>query len=504
MKSAVENLGPTRVKLTVEVPFEELKTSLDAAYKKIGQSVQLPGFRKGKVPNLIIDQRFGRAAVLDEAVNDALPRLYAQALQEHDVEALGQPQVDVTTFEDGEQLTFTAEVDAKPDIELPDYTSERVEVPSAVVSDEDVEEQINTLAQRFGSLTDVERAAQDDDFVTIDVSAAQNGEPIEDAQADGLSYQVGSGLGIDGLDEAIRGLSDGETATFTAALAAGDHLGEDAEFTVQVSGVRVQQLPDIDDDFAQLASEFDTIEELRAATRGQIERQKRLQQAADARDAVLARLLELTEVPVPDGVIAEEIVTRRSSIETQLTQMGLALEDYLQNEGQTEEEFAADLDTRARDALRSQFILDEIADKSELTVSQDELTEHLIRRAQQANMTPQDFANQAMENNFVPVLVREVVRGKALAQVVSTFTVVDPDGNEVDFDELLPDGSVLGPEDIERLDAEHGHGHDAQGNPLYASIADDEDVVVDADDEADAADVHGEAEADAEPATDKD
>jgi trigger factor len=486
VKSAVENLGPTRVKLTVEVPFEELKTSLDAAYKKIGQSVQLPGFRKGKVPDRIIDQRFGRAAVLDEAVNDALPRLYSQALQENDVEALGQPQVDVTTFEDGEQLTFTAEVDAKPDIELPDYSGERVEVPSAVVTDEDVEEQINTLAQRFGSLTDVERAAEDDDFVTIDVSAAQNGETIEDAQADGLSYQVGSDLGIDGLDEAIRGLSDGESATFTSALAAGDHIGEDAEFTVKVNGVRVQKLPDIDDDFAQLASEFDTIDELRDATRSQIERQKRLQQAADARDAVLARLLELTEVPVPDRVIAEEIVARRSSIEGQLTQMGLALADYLENEGQTEEEFAADLDTRARDALRSQFILDEIANKSELAVSQDELTEHLIRRAQQANMSPQDFANQAMENDFVPVLVREVVRGKALAQAVSTFTVVDPDGNEVSFDELLPDGTVLGLEEIARLDAEHGHGHDAQGNPMYASIAeDDEDEADDEDDEAD-------------------
>jgi trigger factor len=479
VKSAVENLGPTRVKLTVEVPFEELQTNLDAAYKKIGESIQLKGFRKGKVPKLIIDQRFGRAAVLDEAVNDALPRLYAQALQENDVEALGQPQVDVTTFEDGEQLTFTAEVDAKPDIELPDFSSERVEVPSAVVTDEDVEEQINTLAQRFGSLTDVERAAEDDDFVTIDVSAAQNGEPIEDAQADALSYQVGSGLGIDGLDDAIRGLSDGETATFTSALAAGEHVGEDAEFTVKVSGVRVQKLPDIDDDFAQLASEFDTIDELRDATRSQLERQKRLQQAADARDAVLARLLELTDVPVPDGVIAEEIAARRSSIETQLTGMGLALADYLENEGQTEEEFAADLDTRARDALRSQFILDEIANDTELAVSQDELTEHLIRRAQQANMSPQDFANQAMENDYVPVLVREVVRGKALAQAVSTFTVVDPDGNEIEFDDLLPDGNVLGPADIARLDAEHGHGHDAQGNQIYASDADDEEELDD-------------------------
>jgi len=507
VKSAVENLGPTRVKLTVEVPFEELKTSLDAAYKKISQSVQLPGFRKGKVPNLIIDQRFGRAAVLDEAVNDALPRLYAQALQENDVEALGQPQVDVTTFEDGEQLTFTAEVDAKPDIELPDYTNERVEVSSAVVTDDDVEEQINTLAQRFGSLTDVERAAEDDDFVTIDVSAAQNGELIEDAQADGMSYQVGSGLGIDGLDDAIRGLSDGESATFTAALAAGEHVGEDAEFTVKVSGVRVQELPDIDDDFAQLASEFDTIEELRDATRGQIERQKRLEQAAEARDAVLARLLELTEVPVPEGVIAEEIVTRRSSIENQLAGMGLGLADYLENEGQTEEQFAADLDTRARDALRSQFILDEIADKAELAITQDELTEHLIRRAQQANMSPQDFANQAMENDFVPVLVREVVRGKALAQAVSTFTVVDPDGEEVDFEELLPDGTVLGPEEIARLDAEHGHGHDAQGNPLAASVAEDEDDEDDGEldelDDDDEDEAHADGEPDVVPAVDK-
>ena len=362
MKSAVENLGPTRVKLTVEVPFEELKPSLDAAYKKIGQQVQLPGFRKGKVPAAIIDQRFGRGAVLDEAVNDALPRLYAQALQENDVEALGQPEVDVTAFEDGEQLTFTAEVDAKPEITLPEYEGERIEVESASVSDDDVEEQLGTLAQRFGSLTDVERPAADGDFVTIDVSASQNGEQIEDAQADGLSYQIGSGQGIDGLDEAVRGLSDGESATFTSTLSAGEHSGEEADFAVTVNGVREQELPELDDDFAQLASEFDTIDELRAAMRDQLERQKRLQQAADARDAVLARLLELTDVPVPEGVVAEEIAARRSSILEQLTQMGLELDDYLKNEGQSEEEFDADLDTRARDALRSQFILDAIAE----------------------------------------------------------------------------------------------------------------------------------------------
>ncbi len=442
MKSAVENLGPTRVKLTVEVPFDELRPNLDAAYKRIGAQVQLPGFRRGKVPNALIDKRFGRAVVLDEAVNEALPRLYAQALQDNEVDPLGQPDVDVTEFNDGEQLIFTAEVDAKPDLELPDYSAERVEVESAAVSDDEVAEQLTTLAQRFGSLTDVDRAAAEGDFVTIDLTAAQDGEQITDARADSLSYRIGSEQGLPGLDEAVTGKKAGETAEFTSTLAAGEHAGEEADVTVSVIAVREQELPELDDDFAQLASEFDTIDELRAALRDQLERQKRLTQAADARDAVLERLLELVDVPVPESAVADEVAARRESIDSQLEQVGMGIDDYLTSEGQSAEEYEADLDKRSRDALRSQFILDEIATAESIEVSQEELTEHLIRRAQQSQMTPQDFAEQAMQNNYVPVLVREVVRGKALAHAVETFTVADVDGNEVTFDHLDPDGSV--------------------------------------------------------------
>jgi len=442
VKSAVENLGPTRVKLTVEVPFDELRPNLDAAYKRIGAQVQLPGFRRGKVPNALIDKRFGRAVVLDEAVNEALPRLYAQALQDNEVDPLGQPDVDVTEFNDGEQLIFTAEVDAKPDLELPDYSAERVEVESAAVSDDEVAEQLTTLAQRFGSLTDVDRAAAEGDFVTIDLTAAQDGEQITDARADSLSYRIGSEQGLPGLDEAVTGKKAGETAEFTSTLAAGEHAGEEADVTVSVIAVREQELPELDDDFAQLASEFDTIDELRAALRDQLERQKRLTQAADARDAVLERLLELVDVPVPESAVADEVAARRESIDSQLEQVGMGIDDYLTSEGQSAEEYEADLDKRSRDALRSQFILDEIATAESIEVSQEELTEHLIRRAQQSQMTPQDFAEQAMQNNYVPVLVREVVRGKALAHAVETFTVADVDGNEVTFDHLDPDGSV--------------------------------------------------------------
>ena len=291
MKSDLETLNPTRVKLTVEVPFEELKPSLDAAYRKIGSQVTSPGFRKGKVPPRVIDQRFGRATVLDEAVNDALPKFYGEALEANDVSPLGQPEVDVTSFEDGQQLTFTAEVDVRPEFDLPDYDGLKVTVDDADVSDAEVDEQLDGLRERFATLTGVDRAAADGDFVSIDLSASVAGEAVDDLTAKGLSYQVGQGSLLDGLDEAITGLAAGEKADFPTTLVGGDHAGEEATVTVEVKSVKERELPELDDDFAQTASEFDTLDELRADVRTRVEGMKAVQQGVQARDRVLEALL---------------------------------------------------------------------------------------------------------------------------------------------------------------------------------------------------------------------
>jgi trigger factor len=447
VKSAVETLSPTRAKLTVEVPFEELKPSLDAAYQQIAQQINVPGFRRGKVPPTVIDRQVGRGAVLDQAINEALPQKYVEALQENDLQPLAQPDIEVTRLEDHEVLEFTAEVDVRPEIELPSYEGIEAQVEDIEITDADVEEQVQALRERFGTLNDVERPAADGDFVVLDLKATQDGEVVEGAEVSGMSYQVGRGGMIDGLDEALEGMSAGDDKTFTSQLVGGDLVGQDVEVLVHVTQVQERELPEVDDDFAQLASEFDTAEELTEDVRTRLSQGKRLEQAAAARDAVLEVLLDRIEVPLPETMVTDELNARRSSVEEQLMYAGITMDKYLEDEGQTQEEFEADLERRVRDAVAAQFVLDEIAKKEELGVDQQELSSHLVRRAQQSGQDPQEFANHMFEHNHIPELVQEVLRGKALATIVETAVVKDASGNVVELKNLQPDGTIGQPQE---------------------------------------------------------
>ncbi|GIL35719.1 trigger factor [Phycicoccus sp. DTK01] len=422
MKSAVETLSPTRVKLTVEVPFDELKPLLDDAYRTIGGQIQVPGFRKGKVPARIIDQRVGRGAVVQEAVNEALPRFFAEAAEAEDVRAIGQPEVDVTAvpLEDGQELTFTVETDVRPTIELPELTGIAVSVDDVAVSDEDVEERMTSLRERFGTLVGVDRAVEDGDHVSIDLRAEIGGEEIDSVT--GISYEVGSGNMLPGMDEALAGMTAGETKTFTAPLAGGDHEGEDAECTVTVQSVKVRELPELDDEFAQLASQFDTMDELRADVVTQAEQAKKYEQGIQARDKVLEHLLETVEVPVPEGIVKAEV------------------DAHLEGENRMDDdEHRAEVDESTRKALKAQFLLDAIAEKLEVRVEQPELIEYLVMSAQQYGMDPNQFAQALDQQGQVPAMVQEVARRKALAAVLDDATVTDASGNAVDLDELVPD-----------------------------------------------------------------
>ncbi|WP_306334223.1 trigger factor [Streptomyces sp. KL118A] len=436
MKSAVETLNPTRVRLTVEVPFEELKDSLDAAYKKINQQVTVKGFRKGKIPARVIDQRFGRGAVLEEAVNDALPKFYTEAVNEAELNVLGQPEVDITELKDNETLNFTAEVDVRPAIEIPDYSGIEVEVDAIEVSDEDVDKAVEELRERFASTSPVERAAEDGDVVTIDLEAKVEGEVLEDGVASGVSYTIGSGELLEGIDDAVKGLEAGGEATFTSELKGGSAQGKEAEVTVKVTQVAARELPSLDDDFAQLASEFDTLDELKADSRKRLENMKQYDQATQAQERVLEKLLELVEVPVPEKLLADEIQTRTHNLEHhQLGQMGLDLDKYLEIQGKSREEFDAETKEQAEKGIKTQFVLDELVNKEKLNVNQEELTEHLMRRAQSSNMSPDQFAQAVVEGGQVPMLVGEVARGKALAVVVEAATVKDTNGEVVDLED---------------------------------------------------------------------
>ncbi|MGX1474701.1 UNVERIFIED_CONTAM: trigger factor [Streptomyces canus] len=436
MKSAVETLNPTRVRLSIEVPFEELKDSLDAAYKKINQQVTVKGFRKGKIPARVIDQRFGRGAVLEEAVNDALPKFYTEAVNEAEIDVLGQPEVDITELKDGETLNFTAEVDVRPAIEIPDYSGIEVEVDAVEVSDEDVDKAVTELRERFASTSPVERAAEDGDVITIDLEAKVEGEVLEDGVASGVSYTIGSGELLDGIDDAVKGLEAGGEATFTSELKGGSAAGKEAEVTVKVTQVAARELPELDDEFAQLASEFDTLDELRADSRKRLENMKQYDQATQAQERVLEKLLELVEVPVPEKLLEDEINTRKHNLEHhQLGQMGLDLEKYLEIQGKTAEEFDTETKDAAVKGIKTQFVLDELVKREKLNVNQEELTEHLMRRAASSGMSPDQFAQAVVEGGQVPLLVGEVARGKALAVVVEAATVKDTNGEVVDLDD---------------------------------------------------------------------
>ena len=443
VKSSVENLSPTRVKLAVEVPFDELKSSLDEAYRSIAAQVRVPGFRPGKVPARIIDQRIGRAAVLEEAINKALPKAYSDAVRETGVKALGQPDIEVTQLEDNDHVAFTAEVDVRPEISVPAYSGLAVTVADAVVTDEEVQEQFDALRARFGTLKGVDRPVQAGDFVSLDLQASVDGEEVDGGSAQGLSYEVGSGNLVEGLDEAILGKSAGDTATFDSALAYGEHAGEQAQITVTVNSVKERELPEPDDEFAQLASEFDTVEELRADLRTRLDRVKVLGQGSEARDKVLELLVAQTEVPLPESSVKAEIEWREHDVVHQLGHDDAAFERYLATEGKTREEFTAELREVAEKSVKTQFILDSIADAEAVSVSDAELTEYIVRQAQRYGMQPQEFADQIMQAGNIAALVADVRRNKALATVLESASVTDTSGNPVDLSALsTPEGQA--------------------------------------------------------------
>ncbi|GAA4206474.1 trigger factor [Actinocatenispora rupis] len=437
MKSAVETLSPTRVKVSVEVPFSELEPSVKKAYRTIAQQVSIPGFRPGKVPTRLIDQKVGRGTVLQEAVQEALPEQYMAAIREHDVKAIGRPEVEVTELNDGDHVSFTAEVDVRPEITLPELDSISATVDELSIGEDDVDEQVGQLRDRFATLKGVDRPAADGDYVSLDLLATIDDEEVEGGTANGLSYEIGSGQLLDGIDEALVGMTADETRTFASKLVGGPHAGEEAQIAVTVKSVREKELPELDDEFAQLASEFDTLDELRADVRGRVERNKKLEQAYQARDKALESLLAATEVPVPEGVVTEEVEFRKENMGEQLAQMGSNLEQYLAAEGKSAEEFDAELRTNAEEAVKTQLVLDALADAEEVGVNDQELTEEVVRRAQMAGAQPQQYADQLVRSGQLSAVVADVRRGKALSLVLDHASVTDTAGRPVDIKAVL-------------------------------------------------------------------
>ena len=453
--TTVEKLSPTRVKLNITVTPDELKSSIDHAYQHIAESVNIPGFRKGKVPPPIIDQRVGRAEVLNHAVSEGLDRFYREAADAEKIRPLGRPEADVTQLPSEKDfsgdLLVTVEVDVRPDFTLPNYDGLKLEVEPVTVTPDEVEEELENLRTRFGTLVTVDRPATTGDFAQLDLIATIGGQEVD--SANNISYEIGSGELIEGIDEALDTLTAGESTTFEADLLGGDHEGEKAQIAVTLLAVKQRELPEADDEFAQIASQFDTIGELRSDIREQLSKSKEFGQGAQARDKIVDVLLEKVEIPVPQGIIDAEV------------------HRHLEGENRLEDDVhRAEVAESSEKTFRSQILLDTIAEAENVKVSQDELTSYLVQLSAQYGMEPGEFIKVLDQNGQINGMIGEVARGKALSIVLSKATVVDTKGKPVDVSAFT--AGVLGGEDepdfdvsaatslLEAANAPHDHDHD--------------------------------------------
>lgn len=437
MKSTVEQLSPTRVRINVEVPFAELEPDFQRAYKELAKQVRLPGFRPGKAPAKLLEARIGREAMLDQIVNDALPSRYGQAVAESDVQPLGRPNIEVTKKEYGQDLQFTAEVDIRPKISPPDLSALTVSVDPIEIGEDDVDAELQSLRTRFGTLTAVDRPVAVGDVVSIDLSATVDGEDIPNAAAEGLSHEVGSGRLIAGLDDAVVGLSADESRVFTAKLAAGEHAGQEAQVTVTVRSVKERELPEPDDEFAQLASEFDSIDELRASLSDQVRQAKRAQQAEQIRNATIDALLEQVDVPLPESYVQAQFDSVLHSALSGLNHDEARFNELLVEQGSSRAAFDAEARTASEKDVKRQLLLDALADELQVQVGQDDLTERLVTTSRQYGIEPQQLFGYLQERNQLPTMLADVRRELAIRAAVEAATVTDSDGNTIDTSEFF-------------------------------------------------------------------
>ncbi|PMC02525.1 trigger factor [Microbacterium sp. UMB0228] len=437
--STVEKLTPTRVKLTITVTPDDLKPSIAHAYEHIAQDVQIPGFRKGKVPAPIIDQRIGRGAVIEHAVNEGLDKFFREATAEHKLRIVGRPSAEITQWPNEKDfsgdLLVDVEVDVRPEIELPDYAGITLEVDAVEADEAALDAELDNMRARFGTLIPVDRPAAKGDFVELDLVATIDGAEID--RAEGVSYEIGSGELLEGIDDAIESLTAGEDTTFRSALVGGDHAGKEAEVSVTVKAVKERELPEADDEFAQIASEFDTIAELRDSLRERVEQQGVFTQGSAARDKLVETLLAQIEIPVPPQLIEDEV------------------HNHLEGEGRLEDDVhRAEVTEASEKQFRTQVLLDTIAEQADVQVSQEELSQYLIQSAAQYGMAPQEFVEALQSSNQLPALVGEVARNKALAIALGKVKVVDTNGKAVDLSDFVVTDDEAESEDEKPAEAE--------------------------------------------------
>lgn len=416
MKTTVERLNPTRVKLTITVDAAGFKPALEKAYVTVSSQVNIPGFRKGKVPASILDQRVGKDAIIAQAVNDGLDDFYREALIKENLKPLSTPQADIKSApnaqEPANELVVELEVEVRPEFKLPEYKGLKIKVDAVKIAKMDIESELDALRARFGTLKTVDRPAKSGDFTSIDLSAAIGGTQIDTAKD--ISYEIGSGQLLDGIDEALETLTAGETTTFRSKLVGGDQAGSEAEVTVTLNAVKERELPKADDAFAQLASEFDTIAELKADIEKKLEQNFVRKQILQARDQIVDQLIEKAKIPVSDEAVKREV------------------DSHLENEGKAmDDPHRVEVLEETEKNFRVQLLLDAVVDAEAIKVEDQELIEYLAFQSRNYGMDPNEFIKQVANAGQVPMFVDELSRRKAVDALVAHAEITDAKGNKV-------------------------------------------------------------------------
>ena len=431
LQTSTERLEKDRVKLRVEVAPAALEPAIDAIYRKWAKDIKVPGFRKGKVPRQLIDARVGPEVIREEALRDALPGFYREAMKAEDLDAITSPEVEVVEFEPNAPIVFEATVDVRPEIELPDFSTLRIEGPSPEVTDEDLNEQLDRLRDRFAELESANREAKRGDFVLIDLNGYKNGELVEGATAPDFLYEIGGGAGPPKLDGELEGERAGAILKFTDSVhihtedePEHDHSHmEEINFTVLVKEVKVKKLPPLDDEFAKTVGEFDTLDELKEDVRSRIAEMKEQMVRDQLRSLALDELVDSVQIDPPEKLVEEEFNHRLQHFEADLRNHGMSMDDYGRQAQMTELEIRRDIREQVARSIKAELILEQVAKEAQLQVEDDEIGQEIALAAMRSGRDPKEVAEQVVQSGRLGTVAADVLRRKALDHVLENIDV---------------------------------------------------------------------------------
>jgi trigger factor len=449
-----------KVKLHIVVPAPEFERAIDAAFRKLAREVRVPGFRPGKAPRRLLEARLGSEVAREQALQDALPEYYVDAVKEHDVDVIAPPEIEIISGQDDGDVEFDAVVEIRPQVRLVGYDELRVELPFQAVSDADVDRQVDALRDRFADLADSEFPLVDDAFATIDIAGTIDGEAVEGLTATDFLYRVGSEMVVDELDDQLRGTKPGAILEFTATLPDrfGELTGREARFRVIVKAAQQKVLPELNDTWVKEASEFETVDELRADIRRRIETMQRLQAQMTLRDKVLDAAADLVPIEAPATLVDAETRRRVEDLAHRLSHQGATLEQYLEMTGQEPQAFIDEIRVGATRAVLADLALRAVVAQEAVTASDEEVDAEVQQMAERTEQKPAKVRRELERSNALEAVRSDVARGKALEFLVERAKVVDEDGNEIDL--TVPEGALHDITHDHDHDHDHPHDHD--------------------------------------------